>query len=371
MWRQVYVRLRSLHGWQRRESELDEEIRFHLAEEMDERIAAGGSPEEARAAARRDFGNVPLIRELTRETWGWGAAERLLQDVRAAIRGMRRNPGYTCAVVVTLALGIGLNAAMYGMLSRLFLQPPPHVENPDGIHRVWVRQRFDWGTFAGTVVANDSMDRAEFSALRDGRDRFGAMGGYTAPRAMQNGRGQAAESLLVSRVSGDLFALLGARPALGRPILPEDDHLTAAPAAVIGNGYWERRFGGARDALGATVTFDDVAYEIVGVMPTGFSGPDPNAADVWLPLRESRSFITALVRLAPGGGLEGGRAPPFHPGPGASRAGGDGRGRRRRRHRRGTRGAGRLAGPGRHRGQGGDRLAGSPPENPRTGNPLA
>ena len=300
MWQQIRARLRSLWRRQQQESDLDEEIRVHLAMEMEEQIAAGMSPEDARAAAQRDFGNIPLIRELTRESWGWGPAERLLQDIRSAIRGMRRNPGYTCAVVLTLALGIGLNAAMYGMLSRLFLQAPPHVENPDGVHRVWVRQRFDWGAFAGTVVANDSMNPAEFDALRDGPDWFEAMGGYTAPRAMQNGRGQAAESLLVSRVSGDLFALLGAQPALGRPIVPEDDDVTAAPVAVIGNGYWERRFGGARDALGATVTFDDIAYEVVGVMPPGFSGPDPNAADVWLPLRESNSFITALVRLAPG-----------------------------------------------------------------------
>ena len=299
MWRQVCTRLRSLRRWQRQETELDEEIRFHLAEEMEERIAAGMSPQAARAAARRDFGNVPLIRELTRETWGWGPAERLLQDVRSAIRGMRRNPGYTCAVFLTLALGIGLNAAMYGMLSRLFLQAPPHIENPDGIHRVWVRQRS-----LDSVITSDQTTWAEFGTLRDDPDRFAAVGGYTAPRAMQNGRGQAAESLRVSRVTGDLFALLGARPAIGRPIAPEDDDVTASPIAVIGNGYWERRFGGAREALGATVTFGDVTYEIVGVMPPAFSGPDLSAADVWLPLQvaapTSGTYLTALVRLAPG-----------------------------------------------------------------------
>ena len=322
MWRQILGRLRSLWRWRRQESELDEEIRVHLAMGMEERIAAGMSPEDARAAARRDFGNVPLIRELTRETWGWGPAERLLQDIRSAIRGMRRNPGYTCAVVLTLALGIGLNAAMYGMLSRLFLQAPPHIDDPDGIHRVWLRERFSFEPLAGTVVVGDRMEWAAFDTLHDNLEHFTAVGAYTAARLTQNGRGQAAESLHVSWVTGDFFALLGARPALGRPIMPDDDDVAAAPVAVIGNGYWQRRFAGGREALGATVTFGDVAYEIVGVMPHGFSGPDPSAADVWLPLqiaatdsherwREPGRFddLTALVRLAPGVTAEAASAP--------------------------------------------------------------
>jgi len=242
MWRQVYARLRSLWRWQRQESELDEEIRVHLAMEMEERIAAGMSPEDARAAARRDFGNVPLIRELTRESWGWGPAERLLRDIRTAFRGMRRNPGYTCAVVLTLALGIGLNAAMYGMLSRLFLQAPPHIENPDGIHRVWVG-RDDRGD---PTRVNDSLRWWAFTALRADTDRFSAVGGYSDPWPTPNGRGQTAEELQVSRVTGGFFGLLGARPVLGRPIAPEDDHPAAPPVAVIGNGYWQRRFGGER-----------------------------------------------------------------------------------------------------------------------------
>ena len=310
MWRQVCVRLLSLRRRRRQESELDEEIRFHLGEEMEERIAAGISPEQALAAARRDFGNVTLIRELTRETWGWGPAERLLQDIRSAIRAMRRNRGYTCAVVLTLALGIGLNAAVYGLLSRLFLQAPPHIEDSDGIHRVWVRER---GYLDGLIFTHDRVDWAEFGVLRGDTDRFTAVGGYTAPERRLNGRGQAAEELQVSWVTGNFIALLGARPALGRPIVPEDDEPAAAPVTVVGNDYWNRRFDGSREALGATVTFGEVTYVIVGVMPPGFSGPEPSAADVWLPLQiaapeERESWrnsgsgfsLTALVRLASG-----------------------------------------------------------------------
>ena len=277
MWRQVYARLRSLSRWRNQESELDDEIHFHLAEEMEERIAAGMSPEQARTAARRDFGNVPLIRELTRETWGWGAAERLGQDARSAVRMMRRNPGYTGAVVVTLALGIGLNAAMYGLLSRLFLQAPPHIQNPAGVHRVYVRQL---SSFSGQISTVNRMEWGEFAALRADSARFAAVAGATNPRTMPYGRGQAAENLHVSWVTGEFFVLLGVRAALGRLIGPEDDDLAATPVALIGDGYARRRFGLAREALGATVSFDDVTYEIVGVLPPGFSGPDPSAADV-------------------------------------------------------------------------------------------
>ena len=185
----------------------------------------------------------------------------MLQDARSAVRGLRRNPGYTCAVILTLALGIGLNAAMYGLLSRLFLQAPPHVVDPDGIHRVWVRQesfRSDSLAPTGTLVASDEMDWADFGLLRADPDRFAAVAGYTAPRPARHGRGQSAEEVRVSWVTGDLFALLGTQPVLGRPIAPEDDDPAATPVAAIGHGYWKRRFAGAEQALGSTVSFDAV-----------------------------------------------------------------------------------------------------------------
>ena len=324
MWRAIRVRLRSLWRWRRQESELDEEIRFHLAEEFDELVEGGMSPARARVVARRDFGNLPLIRERTRETWGWGAAERLLQDGRSAICALRRNPGYACAVVLTLALGIGLNASMYTLLSRLFLQAPPHIEGPDEVHRVWVQERFrcdENGDPTAPMYTREATDWADFSALGADFDRFGALAGYTRPRPMQNGRGQRAEELQVSWVTGDLLALLGARPALGRPIVPEDDDVAAEPVAVIGNGYWRRRFDGTREALGATLTFGEITYTIVGVMPPGFAGPEPHAADVWLPLHVAATdarenwrdscagfSLSALLRLAPGATAEAAEA---------------------------------------------------------------
>jgi len=317
MLRQVLNRFRCLWHRRRKDAELEEEIRFHLAAEAEERIDAGLAPKEARATAQRDFGNVTLTRELTREAWGWAPAERLLKDVGSAFRMMRRNTGYTCAVVLTLALGIGLNAAMYGLLSRLFLQAPPHIEDPDGIHRIWVSERddaADRGVFTGPSATRDRMDWAEFSSLRDDPDRFTAIAGYTAPQRRQDGRGQTAEDLQVSTITGDFFALLGIQPALGRLLQPEDDDLAATPAAVISDAYWRQGFERSPEALGASLTFNDVTYVIVGVLPLGFAGPDPNAAEVWLPLQIAATAVrgerwrqsltgfslTALARLAPG-----------------------------------------------------------------------
>ena len=135
MWRQAYLRLRSLFRRHRQESELDEEIRFHLANEAGELMAAGMSPEEARAAARRDFGNVTLIRELTREAWGWAPAERFLHDIRSAIRGMQKAKGWTLVVLVSLALGIGANTALFSAVDGMLFRTLPAAD-PNGLVRL-------------------------------------------------------------------------------------------------------------------------------------------------------------------------------------------------------------------------------------------
>ncbi len=321
MLQQVYNRFRSLWHRRRKDAELDEEIRFHLAEEMEERIAAGLPPGQARTASRRDFGNVTLIREQTRETWGWAPAERLLKDIGSAFRMMRRNSGYTCAVVLTLALGIGLNAPMYEMLSRLFLQAPPHIENPDGVHRVWLSERnhsHERGSFAEPARATDRMQWLEFTALSADNPHIAAVAGYRVPRITQNGRGQSAENLRVAWVTGEFLDFLGVDPTVGRLIAAQDDDLGATPVAVISDGYRRQRFGTAEEALGATLTFDDIAYVVVGALPPGFSGPDPNSTDVWLPLEHAATAsrgenwkrygtgfdLTQVVRLAPGATAE-------------------------------------------------------------------
>ena len=316
MLKQFLFRLRSSWNRQQRDTELEEEIRFHLAEETEEQIETGVPPERAHAEARRNFGNVTLIRELTRETWGWAPVERLLKDIGSAFRMMRRNTGYTCAVVLTLALGIGLNAPMYEMLSRLFLQAPPHIEDPDGVHRLWVSERIgpdDRGASTGRTWVVDAMQWLDFNTLSADNALIDGVAGHRVS-FRTNGRGQRAENLTVSWVTGEFLDFLGVEPTVGRLIAAEDDDLAAQPVAVISDGYRRQRFGSAEEALGTTLSFDDMTYLVVGVLPPGFSGPRSNAVDVWLPLEHAATasrgnswrrygttfYLTPFVRLAPG-----------------------------------------------------------------------
>ncbi len=316
MLKQLRLRLHSLLGRRRRDAELEEEIRFHLAAEAEERIDAGLTPDKAHTAARRTFGNVVLTRELTREAWGWAPVERILRDVRTAFRMIRRNSGYTCAVVLTLALGIGLNAPMYEMLSRLFLQAPPHIENPDRVHRLWVSERMDpvgIGASTGRTWVVDAMQWLDLTALAADNALIDGVAGHRVS-SRTNGRGQRAENLTVSWVTREFLDFLGVTPTVGRLIAAADHDLAEQPVAMISDGYRRQRFGSAEEALGATLSFDDLTYVVVGVLPPGFTGPRSNAVDVWLPLEHAATasrgnswrgygttfYLTPFVRLAPG-----------------------------------------------------------------------
>ncbi len=308
MWTRLWLWIQAWVRPNRFEADLAGELEFHIQSRTERWVAEGVAPAEARRRARLEFGGLDKIKDQVRDVRRGAWLGQAVQDARYGLRSLRRTPGVAAAILLMLAVGIGANAAMYGLLAQLFLQAPPHIENPDSVHRVYVRQ-----TGLGGTTTNPRMEWDEFSALRTDTIRFSVVAGYTYPTATQHGRGQASEELYVSWVTGEFFRSLGVHPAVGRRIGPADDRLAATPAAVISDGYWHRRFGGGHDALGATVTFDGVTYTIIGVTPPGFSGPDPNAADVWLPLlhaatgrrgeewRESGSgfWLTPLVRLAP------------------------------------------------------------------------
>ena len=271
------------------EGDLDAEIAFHLDTKTESLVAAGMSPEAAREEAVRLFGTVTAARrELAaidhRDTgrrlrMDW--LEAAWSDLRFAARGLARAPAFTAVVVVTLALGLGATAAMFGILDRLLLQPPIGVRDPGQVVRLYVRRaktdffgsRFqrsfslaEFGDFAGAR----SVSEVAFDAGRPLSVRLSD--------ALGTARAQA------DLVSGAYFTLLGIRTVRGRPLLPADDSVGSPPAAVVSYGLWKGRYAADASIVGRLIHVNGSAYTVVGVAPPGFSGLSPQTVDLWLPV---------------------------------------------------------------------------------------
>ena len=274
MWRQVYVRLRSLRQWRRQESELDEEIRFHLAQEAEERMAAGMSPEEARAAALRDFGNVTLTRELTRETWGWGPVDRLYQDARAAIRGLRRAPGITAMIAVMLSLGLGTTTAVFGIVSPLFIRSLPYPQ-ADRLLAVAFNN--------GTPNGQQFWSYPKFEQFDEAQESFIGLTAYSETFVLID------DGHRVDRAGGEIvrsnyFSVLGLKAAVGRTFLPAEAAGSQRYAEVVlSHHVWQQRLGGDEHIVGTDVSINGTPLTVIGVMGPGVRGQS-GGADVWLPM---------------------------------------------------------------------------------------
>ena len=234
--------------------------------------------------------------------------DAILQDLRYALRGLARSPGFAIAVVATLALGIGANTTMFGVLDTLLLKPPARVRDPGRVARVYFNRNFGEGvTFTGASTSFPS-----YESLKDAT-------GFSATAAwfdgqLSLGHGAEAKSIKVRGVTASYFPLLGVGPVLGRSFSAADDKLGAEPVAIVSHRYWLRSMGGESGVLQRSLPIGRHSYAIVGVAPEGFSGADLEEPDVWLPLRTatpdlndvealtSRNWfwVRALVRLASG-----------------------------------------------------------------------
>ena len=234
--------------------------------------------------------------------------DTLIQDVRYAVRGLLRSPGFTIAVVATLALGIGANTTMFGVLDTLLLKPPAHVRDPGRVARVYFSSDFGHGqTFTGASTSFPS-----FESLSDARGFEGTAAWFDAQVSL--GRGEDAKPLKVRAVTASYFPLLGAQPSMGRFFSTDEDRLGAAPVAVVSRRFWLRNLAGDPGVLRRTLTIGRFSYAVVGVAPEGFTGASLDEPDVWLPLRTatpdlnsvealtSRNWrwVQTLARLAPG-----------------------------------------------------------------------
>jgi predicted permease len=257
--------------------EVSDDVTAHLQERVDELVETGMPEPEARQQARREFGNTTLITERSREPWTWIWLEQTSQDVRYALRMMLRSPGFTAVAVLSLALGIGANTAIFSVVDALMLKMLP-VRNPQQLvnfvpgdypylsYPMFTQFRDRTEVFSG-MSAICSLDRSNVTI--DGP------GGGLDPRQLR-----------LALVSGNYFSMLGVEPVIGRTFTADDDrHAGAHPVAVISYGYWRRRFGLSSGVVGRTLTMNGTTYNILGVTPPRFSGDTiGEPTDLWIPI---------------------------------------------------------------------------------------
>ncbi|MGH9838200.1 MAG: ADOP family duplicated permease [Blastocatellia bacterium] len=263
-----------------RDAELDAEIRSHLDEAIRDRIERGESPEQARAHALREFGNVGLVKEVTREMWGWASLERLTQDLRFGLRMLRKNPGFSLIAILTLALGIGANTLIFSVVNALLLRPLPY-RNAERI--VAVSELVNDGSLTPVSPANWQDLRAQQTVFESSAavefDAFNLAGA------------QQPEHVSGAWASAELFRVLQVDAALGRALLPEDERPESARAVLLSHGLWQRRFGGDANLIGKQVNLYGIdnpqeggSYTVVGVLPQNFWFASQQF-DVWVPRR--------------------------------------------------------------------------------------
>src|SRR5262245_16640135 len=286
--------------------ELEEEMRFHLEMKAEENLASGISREEARYAAERQFGNQTLLREVSRDMWGFRSMETLAQDLRYGARMLRTQPGFTLIAVVTLAIGIGANTAIFSVVNAALLRPLPY---PESERLVWLSER-------APKYPTMTISYPNFIDWRAQQTVFEYIGVFHRGSHNLTGRGVPLQLTRVN-ISADAFAALRAQAAVGRLFNNEEDRPGAPPLVVLSHELWRDRFGSDTGIINQSITLSDRAYTVIGVMPSGFMFP--SQVDVWTQLgpltshpdRQNRGNYPGLrgvARLKPGVTLERARA---------------------------------------------------------------
>jgi predicted permease len=274
--------------------DFDQDVRDHIAAETQDNLDRGMSPEEARLAALRKFGNVTQIKEDTRGVWTTLWLEQFLQDIHCGLRMLRKSPGFAAVAILTLALGIGANTAIFSIVNSVVLQPLPYA-HADQL--VVVSQTYPQTPSGAGIQSGESyMNLLDWQ--RDAKS-FSAMAGYQYNQMTLTGRG--APTVLSGAVtSSGLFATLGTAPLLGRTLQARDDVKGATRVVVLGEALWRDQLGADPDIIGKSVQLDGEPFTVVGVMPADFRYPDQTpASEFWVPAMHSPDYASFIeVRAA-------------------------------------------------------------------------
>jgi putative ABC transport system permease protein len=258
--------------WRRKQEqcELDEELRFHLEQEEQLRRDRGQDP----ATALRDFGNLALVAENTRETWGWAALDRTVRDARFALRLLRKSPAFALTAIGVLALGIGATTAIFSVVNAVLLRPLG-FHDPDRLVMVW-EKRLPEGHINVIQTQN-------FLDWRERNHAFSAISCLYGLSMNLSGDGDPVQ-LPGLRASTGFFEILGVTPVMGRVFTAEDDRMGAPPVAILSYGLWQSRYGGSARILGQKILLEGNATEVIGVMPPEFAFPTIRA-QIYAPIR--------------------------------------------------------------------------------------
>jgi putative ABC transport system permease protein len=290
---------RKLMWWfqrRRKEDELREELQFHLEEEADERRAEGLPEDQARRAARRDLGNVTLLWEDTRTLWTWSLLEQLAQDTRYALRALRRSPGFAAVAILTLALGIGVNTAIFSVINAVVLRPLPY-RDPATLLLIDTSPLISAPTWLT-------------AAWRDRARTLSDFAGFNDPRAATLVHGGSSQQIDAANVTWNFLSFLGVAPVIGRDFAATDADRGAAAVGILSHEFWRNAFGSDQAIVGKTLTVTGNPVTIVGVAPAGFrfptrgtlpatGMPTDTQPDV-LRVANADASVNVIGRLAPG-----------------------------------------------------------------------
>ncbi|MGC2815129.1 MAG: ABC transporter permease, partial [Candidatus Acidiferrum sp.] len=287
--------------WNRRkrDAELEKEIQHHLQMAEMERIERGASQNEAQAGARREFGNVGLVKELARDAWGWRWLEDLYEDLRFGARTLRKSPGFTATAILTLALGIGVNAAIFSVVYAVLLRPLPYK---DPARLLWTTLQFP-----KTDMHRSFVPHPMYFAWRDQNDVFSGIAATNVGRRFTLTGAGIPERIRGMGVSANFFSVLGVELARGRSFTPEEDRRGGPRGAILSYELWQSRYAGDPKILGRLIMLDDKGYPIVGVLPASFKFPTSGRPpEVFVPLAAPPDassaiwYLEVIARLKPG-----------------------------------------------------------------------
>ncbi|MGA2430034.1 MAG: ABC transporter permease [Candidatus Acidiferrum sp.] len=280
-------RLLGLFRKRRLDETLDAELRAHLELLTDENIRRGMNPEEALFKARREFGGVEQIKETYRDQQSLPLLESLAQDLRYAIRMLRKNPGFTAVAVLTLALGIGANAAVFSLVDAVLLRPLPY-HDPDRL------------VLLSETLPKQGQDElgvsaAEYFDYRDANQVFSQVAAYESAGFNLTG-GATPLRVNAAALSASAFPLLGVNPILGRTFSEDEDRAGAAGVALLSSALWKSHYGADEHIVGKVIKLDEKPYTVIGVMPASFKfpfdgSPIAESADLWVPEAFSRDRL--------------------------------------------------------------------------------